>query len=80
MKRNRLGLVALRLNSVTLLQEPSLLSLNRSCRIVAVLDRVQGGFIGQTLSKYGIAGLYTVRKGRMSLLCFCIIPLPSRNA
>jgi piezo-type mechanosensitive ion channel component 1/2 len=30
------------------------------CRLVAILDRVQGGLIGQTLSKFGIAGLYTV--------------------
>ena len=30
------------------------------CRVVAVLERVQGGLIGQTLSKFGIAGLYTV--------------------
>ncbi|KAL6770350.1 hypothetical protein ACKKBG_A34605 [Auxenochlorella protothecoides x Auxenochlorella symbiontica] len=29
-------------------------------QLVSVLDRVQGGFIGQTLSKFGIAGLYTV--------------------
>lgn len=30
------------------------------CRLVAVLERVQGGIIGQTLSRYGVAGLYTV--------------------
>ena len=29
-------------------------------RVVAVLERVQGGLIGQTLSKLGIAGLYSV--------------------
>jgi hypothetical protein len=29
-------------------------------QLVAVLERVQGGIIGQTLSKYGIAGLYTI--------------------
>ena len=29
-------------------------------RLVAVLERVQGGLIGQTLSKFGIVGLYTV--------------------
>ena len=28
--------------------------------MVAVLESVQGGLIGQTLSKFGIAGLYTV--------------------
>ena len=32
----------------------------RCCRLVAVLERVQGGIIGQTLSRYGVAGLYTV--------------------
>ena len=31
-----------------------------SCRLVAALERVQGGLIGQTLSKFGIVGLYTV--------------------
>lgn len=30
------------------------------CRLVVVLERVQGGLIGQTLSRYGVAGLYTV--------------------
>jgi len=30
------------------------------CRLVAVLERVQGGLIGQTLSRLGVAGLYTV--------------------
>ena len=30
------------------------------CRLVAALERVQGGLIGQTLSKFGIVGLYTV--------------------
>lgn len=29
-------------------------------RLVSVLDRVQTGIIGRTLSSYGIAGLYTV--------------------
>ncbi|KDD75824.1 hypothetical protein H632_c483p0, partial [Helicosporidium sp. ATCC 50920] len=29
-------------------------------RLVAVLERVQGGLIGQTLSRFGIIGLYTV--------------------
>lgn len=29
-------------------------------RLVAVLERVQGGLLGQTLSRYGVAGLYTV--------------------
>ena len=29
-------------------------------RIVAVLDRVQGGIIGATLNKFGVIGLYTV--------------------
>lgn len=28
------------------------------CRMVAVLERVQGGLIGQTLSSFGIIGLY----------------------
>ena len=28
------------------------------CRIVALLERVQGGIIGQTLSSFGITGLY----------------------
>lgn len=27
-------------------------------RVVAVLERVQGGIIGQTLSSFGITGLY----------------------
>lgn len=27
---------------------------------MAALERVQGGLIGQTLSKFGIVGLYTV--------------------
>jgi hypothetical protein len=27
---------------------------------VAVLDRVQGGLIGATLSKFGVLGLYSV--------------------
>ena len=30
------------------------------CRLVAALERVQGGLIGQTLSKFGIVGLSTV--------------------
>ena len=29
-----------------------------ACRIVALLERVQGGIIGQTLSSFGITGLY----------------------
>lgn len=29
-------------------------------RIIAVLDRVQGGIIGATLTKFGVIGLYTV--------------------
>ena len=37
----------------SLLTAPSCL-----CRIVAVLERVQGGVIGRTLSTYGITGLY----------------------
>jgi hypothetical protein len=39
---------------------PRLLSLPAFGRLVTVLERVQGGLIGQTLSKYGIAGLYTI--------------------
>ena len=32
----------------------------RGPRLVAVLDRVQGGLIGATLSKFGVLGLYSV--------------------
>ncbi|KAK9824077.1 hypothetical protein WJX72_007565 [[Myrmecia] bisecta] len=40
-------------------------------RVVAVVERVQGGFIGQTLSAYGITGLYiTVVFGIGRLLRF----------
>lgn len=34
------------------------MSCTHVCRIVALLERVQGGIIGQTLSSFGITGLY----------------------
>lgn len=43
------------------------------CRLVSVVDRVQGGFIGQTLSKFGIAGLYTVSHPSDFLGWHCLV-------